>query len=243
MSSTDTSKLNILAIIPARGGSKHPPKKNIQPFRGRPLVVHTVEQGLKSTTITRTIVSTDSEEIAQIARDAGADVPFLRPAEISGDMATDFECFDHAIQWLDENENYQPDILVQLRCTAPLRPIEMIDKAVQMLADDPEADSLRAVIPAAHTPYKMWSLDGPYLAPILSLPDIPEAYNEPRQKLPSIYWQNGYLDVIRRETITEKRSITGEKILAFVMSEEDDIDIDSQRDLDRANERAQKRAK
>ncbi|HDZ21318.1 hypothetical protein LCGC14_0181220 [marine sediment metagenome] len=104
---------DILGLIPARGGSKHPPKKNIQPFRGRPLIVHTIEQGLNSKTISRTIVSTDSEEIAQIARDAGADVPFLRPAA-------------------------------------------MIDRAVRMLQDHPEADSLRAVIPAPHTPYKMW---------------------------------------------------------------------------------------
>jgi len=238
MSRPDVSQLQILALIPARGGSKTPPDKNIQPFRGRPLIVHTVEQGLNSKTINRTIVSTDSERIADIAREAGADVPFLRPAEIAGDLATDFECFDHALKWLDENEGYRPDILVQLRCTAPLRPIEMIDKAVHMLVDDGEADSLRAVIPVAHTPYKMWSLDEPYLKPILSCPGVPEAYNEPRQKLPTIYWQNGYLDVIRRETITEKRSMTGEKILALVMSEEDDVDIDSQRDLDRANQRA-----
>ena len=230
---------DVLGLIPARGGSKHPPKKNIQPFRGRPLIVHTIEQGLNSKTIDRTIVSTDSEEIAQIARDAGADVPFLRPAEIAGDLATDFECFDHALAWLDENEGYRPEILVQLRCTAPLRPAAMIDRAVRMLQDHPEADSLRAVIPASHTPYKMWRLNGEYLEPLLVLPEVPEAYNEPRQKLPAIYWQNGYLDIIRRTTITEKRSMTGEKILALVMSPEDDIDIDSQRDLDRANQRSQ----
>ena len=234
---TSPGDLKILGLIPARGGSKHPPKKNIQLFRDRPLIAHTVDQGLQSETINRVIVSTDSEEIAQIARDAGAEVPFLRPAEISGDLATDFECFDHAVKWLDENEGYQPDILVQLRCTNPLRPTAMIDKAVRMLIDDPEADCLRAVIPVAHTPYKMWHMHGPYLTPLLTCPGVPEAYNEPRQKLPPVFWQNGYLDVIRRETITEKRSMTGDKILAFLMSAEDDIDIDSQRDLDEANAR------
>jgi N-acylneuraminate cytidylyltransferase len=215
------------------------PRKNIQPFRGKPLIVHSIEQSRAAELVTRTIVSTDDAEIARISRDAGADVPFLRPPEISGDFATDFEAFDHALGWLDEHEGYRPEIVVQVRCTCPLRPAGLIDEGIRRLQADPYADSLRAVIPAAHPPYKMWLLHGQYLKPLLSLPGVPEPYNEPRQRLPAVYWQNAYLDVIRWTTIMDKRSMTGERVLGLVMDGEHDVDIDSLRDMEQAAARAQ----
>jgi len=231
----------VLALIPARGGSKSVPHKNIQPFRGKPLIVHAIEQSLASETVSRVIVSTDDPKIAEVSRQAGADVPFLRPAEISGDYATDFEAFEHALGWLDENEGYRPDLIVQVRCTCPLRPPGLIDVGVRRLLAEPEADSLRVVIPAPHPPYKMWLLDGKFLQPLLALPGVPEPYNQPRQKLPAAYWQNGYLDVMRWSTVMEKHSITGDRILGLIMDPEHDVDIDGQRDIELAAAKAKAR--
>jgi len=230
----------VMALIPARGGSKSIPNKNILPFHGKPLVVHAIDQSLAAETVSRVIVSTDSEEIAQISRAAGAEVPFLRPAEISGDLATDFEAIHHALTWLDREEGYRPDLVAQVRVTSPLRPSGLIDKGVRLLAAHPQADSLRAVIPAPATPYKMWTIEDDLLCPILSLPGLPEAYNEPRQKLPDIYWQNGYLDVIRWRTVKEMKSATGDKIVALRMSPADDIDIDDLLDLKKALKEGQR---
>ncbi len=235
---TCNDKLNVLALIPARGGSKNPPKKNIKPFQGRPLIVHTIEQGLQSETIGRVIVSTDSDEIAQIARDAGAEVPFLRPAEIAGDHSTDIECFQHALKWLADNEQYRADVVVHLRPTAPLRPVAMIDEAVRKLIANPSADSVRSVIEAPQTPYKMWRIDGEQLTPLLKHPEFTEPYNMPRQGLPTVYWQNAYIDVTRYSTVMDKNSMTGETILPLVMDADHDVDIDSQADLDRAEAKA-----
>lgn len=227
--------LEVLALIPARSGSKNPPNKNILPFRGRPLVVHSIEYALAaSDCVGRVIVSTDSERIAQISLEAGAEVPFMRPAEYAGDLSTDQEVFRHALEWLDEHEGYQPDLIVQLRPTSPLRPPGLIQRGVALLQAHPEADSLRTVVPAPHTPYKMWNLDGDYLYPLLTHPTFREPYNMPRQSLPPVYWQNAYLDIIRRATVLDKNSMTGDRILAFVMQPDDDVDIDSQRDLARA---------
>lgn len=227
-------KDRILALIPARGGSKNPPGKNILPFRGKPLVVHSIEQGLRAKHVDRVIVSTDSERIAEISRQAGAEVPFLRPTEFAQDHSTDLEVFRHALGWLAEHEGYRPDIIVHLRPTSPLRPAGLIDQGIECLLAHPEADSLRTVIPAPHTPYKMWRLKGDYLESLLTHPNYHEPYNLPRQLLPRVYWQNAYLDVTRWTTLMEKNSMTGGRILAFLMSADDDVDIDRELDLTQA---------
>jgi len=230
-------KDRILALIPARGGSKNPHNKNILPFRGKPLVVHSIEHALEAGYAGRVIVSTDSERIAEISRRAGAEVPFMRPDRFAGDHSTDLEVFRHALEWLDEHEDYRPELIAQLRPTSPLRPSGLIDKGIEQLWADPEADSLRAVVPARHTPYKMWLLNGNYLEPLFTHPELPEPYNMPRQLLPPVYWQNAYLDVTRRTTVMEKNSMTGDRIVALVMSPDDDVDIDSLSDLARAEQR------
>ena len=116
--------MEILAIIPARGGSKSIPRKNIRPLAGHPLIAYSIAAGRQSRLVTRTIVSTDDEEIAAVARQYGAETPFLRPAEFAQDNTTDFPVFTHALGWLKEHEGYQPDIIVQLRPTSPIRPPE-----------------------------------------------------------------------------------------------------------------------
>jgi CMP-N,N'-diacetyllegionaminic acid synthase len=227
------SKDKILAIIPARGGSKSIPKKNILPFRGKPLIVHSVEQALAAERVGRVLVSTDSPEIREIVLRAGAEVPFLRPAEYAQDISPDLDVFQHALRWLEREEGYRPDLIVHLRPTSPLRPPGLIDEGIERLNAHPGADSLRTIVPAPLTPYKMWLLEGDFLNPLLGNPDHPEAYNLPRQLLPPVYWQNAYLDVTRWATVMEKNSMTGERILALVMESSEDADIDTFRDLER----------
>jgi len=227
-------KAKILALIPARGGSKSPPDKNILPFKGKPLVVHSIEHALRAKYIGRIIVSTDSRKIAEIGCHAGAEIPFIRPAEFAQDHSNDLEVFQHALRWLDENEDYRPELIVHLRPTSPLRPPGLIDEGIEQLLSHPEADSLRTAVLAPLTPYKMWRLNGGYLEPLLTHPTYPEAYNMPRQLLPPVYWQNAYLDITRWTTVMNKTSMTGDRILALVMSPEEDVDIDHPRDLKRA---------
>jgi len=211
--------MKVVAIIPARGGSKSLPRKNIRPVAGKPLIAWSIETALACPRIARTIVTTDDTEIAGIARQHGADVPFLRPAEFAGDFSTDFDVLHHALTWLRDNEGAAPDAIVYLRPTEPLRRAATIEAAIEKLLAAPEADSLRSVRPAQQTPYKMWTLGQEFLEPIATLPGITEPFNQPRQKLPPVYWQDGYVDVIWSRTILEQRSSTGRKILGFVIDE------------------------
>lgn len=236
--------MEILAIIPARSGSKSVPDKNIREIAGKPLLAWSIDHAKASKLINRVILSTDSERYAEIGRQYGAETPFLRPAEYATDTATDLEVFDHALRWLDEHEGYRPDIVVQLRPTYPKRDPADIDRMIELLNNDPTADSVRSVAPAEEIPYKMWFLTdgtgGPtsnastadigILRPIMT--DIPECYNMPRQQLPKVYYQNACVDVLRPATVLEKHSMTGERILGYVMRE--NLDIDTEEELRRA---------
>lgn len=224
----------ILALIPARGGSKSIPRKNIQPFAGYPLIAYSIAAGIAAETVTRVIVSTDDEEIASIASEYGAEIPFLRPSEISQDDTPDLPVFRHAFTWLADKEDYHPDIFVQLRPTSPLRRTAHIDQAVQRLLEHPESDSVRTVCIPFQNPYKMWRIgDDGFMRPVLTT-ELPEAYNLPRQVLPEVYWQTGYVDAAWADTIMSKNSMTGENILPLVIGAEDWIDIDSPDDWKRA---------
>ena len=130
-------KPEVLAIIPARGGSKGIPRKNIKLFAAAPLLAWSIQAAKDSKTVTRVIVSTDDVEIAQVAREWGAEVPFLRPAELAEDRSPDLPLFLHALDWLKTNEGYLPDFLVQLRPTSPIRPIGLVDEAVEILLAHP----------------------------------------------------------------------------------------------------------
>ncbi|HUC60486.1 MAG TPA: acylneuraminate cytidylyltransferase family protein [Alphaproteobacteria bacterium] len=216
----------ILALIPARGGSKSIPRKNLLPLAGRPLIVHSIEQARASRLVSRVIVTTDDAEIAAVAKAAGAEVPFLRPAELARDDSLDIEFHRHALDWLGAQERYRPDAVVNLRPTNPTRRPATIDRAIETFLAHPEADSLRSVSLAEQTPYKMWLIgaDG-CLAPVAALPGTTEPYNLPRQRLPLVYWQNGYVDIAWTRTVMEKQSTTGTRILPFVI-EERSVDID-----------------
>ena len=202
--------MKTLALIPARGGSKGLPNKNILPLAGHPLIAYSIAAGKSSQMIDRVVVTTDSEAIADVSRSYGAEVPFIRPAELAGDFATDLETFQHALKWLEENEGYVPDLVFQLRPTSPIRFVSEIEKCIEMLHQNPEADSVRTVTPSPITPYKMWKLQGvnePMQA-LLEVPGMEEPYNMPRQKLPSTYWQTGTYDLIRRDIIMNQNSIS-----------------------------------
>jgi N-acylneuraminate cytidylyltransferase len=227
--------VDVLALIPARGGSKGIPRKNLRLLGGRPLIAHAIEHALSSARITRTIVSTDDEEIAEAARDAGADVPFLRPAELAQDLSTDLEVFRHALEWLRDEEGYEPELVVHLRATNPIRRVELIDEAVDLMARDPRADSLRSVSRPEQTPYKMWRIEGGYLEPLVRVEGVRDAHSHPRQSLPEIWWQNGYVDVVRPRTVLELNSMAGERVLPFIVASPG-IEIDYEDALQRAEE-------
>ena len=219
------SEPQVLALIPARGGSKSIPLKNIALLDGRPLIAHSIDVARKCRRISRVIVSTDSDQIRQVSLSCGAEAPFLRPADIAEDDTTDLPVFVHALQWLSEHESYYPDIVVHVRPTTPLRTPERVDAAIEALIEHPEADSVRAVSPPLQNPFKMWTLGDTYLEPLVDI-GVPEPYNQPRQKLPTVYWQTGYIDVVRTSTLLEKESMTGDRILPYIMDEQFVVDID-----------------
>jgi CMP-N,N'-diacetyllegionaminic acid synthase len=211
------TKKQVMALIPARGGSKSVPRKNLLPVAGRPLIAYSIMHAQACRSITRIVVSTDDEEIAEVARSCGAEVPFKRPAEAASDTATDYQVFRHALEWLAAHEGYVPELVVHLRPTGPVRQPALIERAVQLMLANTEADALRSVGTAEQTPYKMWRIEDSFLRPLIELPGYPEAHSMPRQKLPIAYWQNGYVDIVRPRTITELESMTGSVVLPFVV--------------------------
>ncbi len=209
----------ILALIPARGGSKGIPRKNLLPLAGKPLIAYAIGHAKASSSINRCIVSTDDAEIAAAACEYGAEVPFMRPPEYAQDLSPDIDVFRHALSWLREHENYVPDFVVHLRPTGPIRRAALIDSAISQLRDHPEADSLRSVMRPIQTPYKMWRIEGDCLEPLLRVPGMDDCQSVPRQMLPEVYWQNGYVDVVRPRAVLEMNSMWGRKALPFVVDE------------------------
>ncbi|HLE74038.1 MAG TPA: acylneuraminate cytidylyltransferase [Anaerolineales bacterium] len=225
----------VLAIVSARGGSKSIPRKNAKLFLGHPLLAYSIAAGLQAKSVSRVIVSTDDEALAAIAREYGAEAPFLRPAQYAQDDTPDLPVFQHALRWLAENEKYRPDIVVQLRPTSPLRPKGLVDRAVETLMADKEADSVRGVVPAGQNPYKMWTLTNEgTLQPLLKVKGLSEAYNAPRQALPQTYWQTGHVDAIRMATIMKKDSMSGAVIWPVLIDAQYSVDIDTLSDWRRA---------
>jgi N-acylneuraminate cytidylyltransferase len=219
-----------LALIPARGGSKGIPRKNIRSFAGYPLIAWSIAAARQSTCVTRTVVSTDDPEIAAVAREYGAETPFLRPAELAQDATTDLPVFEHALKWMEEVEGYKPEVIVQLRPTSPIRPRSMVDEAVSILLAHRDADCVRGVVPAGQNPHKMWRLPQGPVGPmknLLEVEGIAEPYNAPRQLLPPVYWQTGHIDAIRLSTIADKQSLTGEVVYPLLVDPRYTIDIDT----------------
>jgi len=218
----------VLVIIPARGGSKGIPRKNIRPFAGHLLIAYSIAAALQAETVTRVIVSTDDEEIAEISRRCGAEAPFLRPDELAADRTADLPVFQHALTWLEDNEHYRPEVVLHLHATTPVRPQGCLDQAVRLLLDHPHADCVRSVVEAGQNPHKMWRIDRETgrMTPLLTVPGVAEPYNTPRQSLPPVYWQTGHINAIRPATI-RGGSMTGKIILPIIIDPRYLVDIDT----------------
>jgi len=204
--------MKIVAIIPARAGSTSIKNKNLIKIKNKPLISFPIIAAKKSKLINRVIVSTDSTRIKKVALKYGAEVPFLRPKKISGFLSRDIEYLKHCIKLL-KKEKYTPDLIVLLRPTTPFREIKIIDEAIRLMIKK-KADSLRSVSVAKETPFKMWRKKGKLITPIFGIKNINKT-NYPRQKLEKFYWQNGYIDIIKPETIKKYGNELGKKILFY----------------------------
>lgn len=223
--------LKIITVIPARGGSKSIPNKNIKELGGLPLIAHSINYSRRCKLVTKTIVSTDNSEIANIAKKYGAEVPFLRPHELSKDLSQDYGFMRHALDFFDDI-NLEYDIFILLRPTSPLRPDGLIEKSIELLTANKDSSSVRTVAPVLEHPYRSWRLsDKGLLKPILDTCE--EIYNLPRQVLPKYYFQTGDLEAIKRSTILSG-SVSGPNIYPLIISRNQMIDIDTQEDYDQA---------
>ncbi len=230
------NNLKIIAIVPARSGSKGVPGKNIRPLAGKPLLGWIIEAAKRSGFIDRVICSTDSAEYAEIAGQFGAETPFLRPAEYATDAATDIQVLTHAVNWLETHENYHPDIILRLQPTNPTFTTELIDEGIQKLLSTAGADSVRAIAKCHKHPYKMWkrSRTEGFIEPFFG-PEIThyqEPFNLGRQQLPEVFLQVGVMEVLHYHTLIDMKSMAGTKVIPLIIENElNIIDIDTEMDF------------
>ena len=225
-------ELSVVAIIPARGGSKGIPGKNIIDLDGKPLIHYSIRHAKESKFCDRVIVSSDSDEINKKSKDLGAEVLFKRPNEISTSDTLDYPVFKHAINYLNKNEGWYPDIVVHLRPTSPYRDKTLIDEGIELLAKSQGIDSVRSVSLVDQHPFRMFKMDSDGLI----LPYVETDNGDPfllrRQDLPELYYYNCVLDVTWSKTIIEKESMTGRKIKPLIINHSDSYDIDTMHDLE-----------
>ena len=228
-------KNKILAIIPCRSGSKGVKNKNIRKIFGKPLIYYSIFFALQCKFIDRVIVSTDSKKYKKISENFGAEVPFLRPKNISKDDSLDIDLFKHTINWLKKNENYEPNLIVHLRPTSPLRKIKTLKKMINILLQNKTFCSVRSLSSLNKSPYKLWSImKNNLIKPILKNDTkYKEPYNAPRQKLPNFYVQNSTYDVFRTKII-KKNLVSGKKIYGVLTN--DLIDLDTMEDFNKLKE-------
>jgi len=221
----------IIALITARGGSKSIPQKNIKMLAGKPLIAWTIEAAFHAQRLSRVIVSTDDDEIANVARHWGAEVPFTRPAELAQDHSDHISVVEHAIHWLAQHGQEEPEYVMLLQPTSPLRTSEDIDAAI-CIAEERSAVAVVSVCETKHHPYAFKRiLKSGTLADILSS-DIPY---QRRQALPSSYAINGAIYLNRRESLLRLRTFFPPDAQAYVMPPERSLDIDTSWDLYRAD--------
>ena len=202
---------DVISIIPARSGSKTILNKNIQLLSGHPLLAYSIAVSKLSKNIDRVIVSTNSLEYADIAKYYGAEVPFIRPQKFSTDESTDKDFLVHAIKWLKENENLNPEYWVHLRPTTPLRKVSIVDDAINLIKIDKTATALRSAHKASESPLKWFVKNGPYYQGIIDNED----YNLPKEKFNQVYIPDGYVDVIKSSFILNSPEIHGNRMIGF----------------------------
>lgn len=216
--------MKIIAIIPARGGSKGIPHKNITPLKGKPLIAWTIEQAQDCPLINDILVSTDDEQIASIAKKYGGSVPFMRPQNLAQDTTPDLPVYQHVLEEYADH----PDIIVWLRPTSPLRQKEDITNAINLLIEK-NYDCVRSVTLAHHHPYWMKKLEDHTLRPFIEGHDETVFYQ--RQTLPPLYYLNGAIDVIRCTAVDQNGVLFGGNMGGYILPAEHSIDIDTPLDL------------
>lgn len=221
----DDKPLKLIAIIPARGGSKGVPRKNARLLAGKPLVAHTIEQARQAICVTRVVVSTDDPEIGAISAEYGAEVVW-RPAELSGDTATSESALRHALDQLQQVEGYEPDLVLFLQCTAPLRQPDDIDRAVQKLREE-EADSLFSAVPFHRF---LWRREGDDGAPRSFNYD--HQHRPRRQDRAPEYLENGSIYIFKPWVLERYDNRLGGKIAIYEMDEASAVDIDTPQDFE-----------
>ena len=205
-----------VALIPARSGSKGVKNKNIKTLGGYPLIHWSIEACKKTLLIDRVIVSTDSEEYADIAKKLGAEVPFLRPDSISNDLSSDFEFINHAIEWMDNND-CTPEIIAHIRPTTPFRDPKVLDRAISIFKKENNITSLRSIHKMSESSYKTFELDRNSLLKTICDGDYDiESRNIARQEFPSTYIANGYVDLLSTSFIKKYSKLHGERSYGFL---------------------------
>jgi len=223
--------MKILGIIPARGGSKRVPKKNIRLLAAKPLIAYTIEVALQTRCIDRLIVSTDDDEIAHIAQKYDAEVPFIRPVELGQDSTPDQPVFRHALGWLKEQEDYVPDLVLNLRPTTPFKTPQIIEEVVRRVIET-GADMVRTMsrVSGVNHPYWMYRLsEEGQVRPFVTEIKVADYYQS--QLLPPVYRINGLVDAIRPRAIYEGNFLNATNMIAVVVSDEASIDADTELDL------------
>ena len=206
----------MIAVIPARSGSKGVKNKNIRLVGDKHLLAYSIIAARMIPEVERVIVSTDSKEYADISKNYGAEVPFLRPSIISSDKSTDFEVFKHAIDWLKENEKKIPELLIHFRPTTPLREPKILKDAIKFFKKNINiASSLRSGHLAPESPFKWFMKDENNFFKPLKGTLTPQSVNLPRQTFPNVYIPNGYIDIIKSSTVIEDNTLHGSKMLVF----------------------------
>ncbi len=221
---------SIVALIPARAGSKRVPGKNIKRLAGHPMIAYAIASAIDSGVFDRVLVSTDSERFAEIARYYGADVPFLRPAEISGDRSPDIEFVEHVLDEL-KSQGKAYDCFSILRPTSPFRKAETIRRAWDEFLAEEGVDSLRAVEKCRQHPAKMWVVRRQRMMPLIPFGPVEQPWHSSQYPtLPEIYVQNASLEIAWSRVVYEGRTIAGEVLMPFLTRDDEGIDVNDKYD-------------
>jgi N-acylneuraminate cytidylyltransferase len=220
--------MNIIALIPARSGSKGIINKNIKLYKGIPLIAHSIKIALQCEYINDVYVSTDSLEYQRIALEYGAKVTSQRPPEISNDLSPDIDTFTFFLDWLKKENIKIPDIIIHLRPTYPNRNMLVLNDCIEIFIKEyMNYDSLRTVVNLKKTPYKMYYIENNILVPYIKThPLFKEPYNQARQNFPETYLHNGCIDIIKTEIIIKRGELSGETIYPYLMDDDEINDID-----------------
>ena len=230
----------IVGLIPARAGSKRVADKNIRLLAGHPLIAYTIAAAIQSEVFSDVIVSTDSEKYAEMARYYGAEVPFLRPSELAGDVSPDIEWLQYTLKRL-QKIGREYDCFSILRPTSPFRQPDTIQRAWQAFMAEEGVDSLRAVEKCRQHPGKMWVIRGKRMTPLLPLSPPEQPWHSSQyQSLPEVYVQNASLEFAWTRVVTEQRTIAGTVLMPFITKDYEGFDVNSPYDWELAENLAVK---